>query len=62
MATPVDEDDMLENELVEAQRQGLRLQEVPVTILERAGGETRKPRPLRYGARFASAMLRSWLR
>ncbi len=48
--------------LVEAQRQGLRLQEVPVTILERAGGETRKPRPLRYGARFASAMLRSWLR
>jgi len=48
--------------LVEAQRQGLRLQEVPVTILARAGGETRKPRALRYGARLASAMIRSWLR
>ena len=48
--------------LVEAQRQGLRIQEVPVTILARAGGETRKPAPLRYGAKFASAMLRSWLR
>lgn len=48
--------------LVEAQRQGLRLHEVPVTILARAGGETRKPRALRYGARFASAMIRSWLR
>lgn len=48
--------------LVEAQRQGLRIQEVPVTILARAGGETRKPRALRYGARFASAMIRSWLR
>lgn len=48
--------------LVEAQRQGLRLQEVPVTILARAGGETRKPSALRYGAKFASAMIRSWLR
>ena len=48
--------------LVEAQRQGLRLHEVPVTILARAGGETRKPRALRYGAKFASAMIRSWLR
>jgi hypothetical protein len=48
--------------LVEAQRQKLRIHEVPVTILARAGGETRKPRALRYGARFASAMIRSWLR
>lgn len=48
--------------LVEAQRRGLRLNEVPVTILARAGGETRKPRALRYGAKFASAMIRSWLR
>ncbi|MCA9509609.1 MAG: glycosyltransferase family 2 protein [Myxococcota bacterium] len=48
--------------LVEAQRQGLRLHEVPVTILARAGGETRKPTALRYGAKFASAMIRSWLR
>jgi glycosyltransferase involved in cell wall biosynthesis len=48
--------------LVEAQRRGLRLHEVPVTILARAGGETRKPQALRYGARFASAMIRSWLR
>jgi len=35
---------------------------VPVTILARAGGETRKPAALRYGAKFASAMIRSWLR
>lgn len=48
--------------LVEAQRQKLRLHEVPVTILARAGGETRKPAALRYGAKFASAMIRSWLR
>jgi len=48
--------------LVEAERRKLRLLEVPVTILARAGGETRKPRALRYGAKFASAMIRSWLR
>lgn len=48
--------------LVEAERQHLRIQEVPVTILARAGGETRKPAALRYGAKFASAMIRSWLR
>jgi hypothetical protein len=48
--------------LVEAQRQRLRMLEVPVTILARAGGETRKPAALRYGAKFASAMIRSWLR
>jgi hypothetical protein len=48
--------------LVEAERRKLRLHEVPVTILARAGGETRKPAPLRYGAKFASAMIRSWLR
>jgi cellulose synthase/poly-beta-1,6-N-acetylglucosamine synthase-like glycosyltransferase len=48
--------------LVEASRQKLRMLEVPVTILARAGGETRKPAALRYGAKFASAMIRSWLR
>lgn len=48
--------------LVEAARQRLRMLEVPVTILARAGGETRKPAALRYGAKFASAMIRSWLR
>ena len=48
--------------LVEAQRRHLRICEVPVTILARAGGETRKPAALRYGAKFATAMIRSWLR
>jgi hypothetical protein len=48
--------------LVEAHRRGLRIEEVPVTIRARAGGETRKPSPIRYGLNFAYAMIRSWLR
>lgn len=48
--------------LVEAHRRGLRIQEVPVTILPRSAGETRKPTSLRYGFNFARAMIQSWLR
>jgi hypothetical protein len=48
--------------LIEAHRRGLRIEEAPVTIRARAGGETRKPSPIRYGLNFAYAMFRSWLR
>lgn len=48
--------------LIEARRCGLRIEEAPVTIRARAGGETRKPSPIRYGLNFAYAMFRSWLR
>lgn len=48
--------------LIEAHRRGLRVRECPVTILARAGGETRKPPSLKYGFNFGWSMLRSWLR
>jgi hypothetical protein len=48
--------------LIEAHRRGLRIEEAAVTIRARAGGETRKPSPIRYGLNFAYAMFRSWLR
>lgn len=48
--------------IIQASRNRLRIKEVPVTILSRAVGESKKPRRLGYPIGFGLAMLRAWLR
>jgi len=48
--------------LIEAARRGLRVVEVPITILPRVHGESKKGTNLLYGARFATTILTSWWR
>jgi hypothetical protein len=47
---------------IEALRQHARVVEVPVTFLTRRGGESKKPRSLRYGWNFSKAIAKTWLR
>ena len=48
--------------IIEASRAGLRIEEVPITILPRIHGESRKGTNWRYGVRFARTVLSSWWR
>jgi hypothetical protein len=48
--------------LIEALRHRARVVEVPVTFLARAGGESKKPRSLRYGWNFLKVIIQTWLR
>lgn len=48
--------------LIEAVRQGLRYREVPITMLRRQAGETRKPGSVRYAWGFVKAVMTTWLR
>jgi hypothetical protein len=48
--------------LIEALRNHARVVEVPVTFLARAGGETKKPKSLRYGWNFLKVIIQTWLR
>ncbi len=47
--------------IIQANRNRLRIKEVPVTIRTRAVGESKKPRRLGYPIGFGLAMLRAWL-
>lgn len=47
---------------IEALRQRARIVEVPVTFLTRRGGESKKPKSLRYAWNFAKAIAKTWLR
>lgn len=47
---------------IEALRNHARVAEVPVTFLTRRGGESKKPRSLRYGWNFSKAIAKTWLR
>jgi hypothetical protein len=47
---------------IEALRQHARVVEVPVTFLTRRGGESKKPKSLRYGWNFTKAIAKTWLR
>jgi glycosyltransferase involved in cell wall biosynthesis len=47
---------------IEALRQHARVVEVPVTFLTRRGGESKKPKSLRYGWNFTKAITKTWLR
>jgi hypothetical protein len=47
---------------IEALRQKARIVEVPVTFLTRRGGESKKPKSLRYAWNFTKAIAKTWLR
>jgi len=47
---------------IEALRQRARIVEVPVTFLTRRGGESKKPKSLRYAWNFSKAIGKTWLR
>ena len=48
--------------IINAVRKGIRFKEVPVTILKRQGGETKKPGVVKYGWGFARAIFKTWWR
>ncbi len=48
--------------IVEAAKKGLRIGEVPITIVERKHGTSKKGRDLKYGLFFAKTVLKSWWR
>ena len=48
--------------IVEAAKKGLRIGEVPITIVERAHGTSKKGRDITYGLFFAKTILKSWWR
>ncbi len=48
--------------LIEAIKRGIPAKEVPVTVAQRTHGHSKKPAVVRYGAGFANAILRTWLR
>ena len=57
------EDQFQNSELImEAAKKGLRIQEVPVHITERAHGESHKGPNWHYGIFFAKAMVKTWWR
>jgi cellulose synthase/poly-beta-1,6-N-acetylglucosamine synthase-like glycosyltransferase len=48
--------------ILEAAKKGLRIGEVPITVLERKYGTSKKGPNLRYGLFFAKTILKSWWR
>ena len=48
--------------LIEALRHRARIAEVPITILARKGGKSKKPKSLKYGWYFSKAIFQTWLR
>ena len=48
--------------LIEAIKRGVPAKEVPVTVARRLHGHSKKPAVVRYGAGFANAIVRTWLR
>jgi hypothetical protein len=48
--------------LIEAIKRGIPAKEVPVTVVGRLSGHSKKPAVVRYGMGFANAIVRTWLR
>jgi hypothetical protein len=48
--------------LIEAIKRGIPAKEVPVTVVSRLHGSSKKPAVVRYGMGFANAIVRTWLR
>lgn len=48
--------------LIEARKRNLKIKEVPITVLKRKHGKTKKGRNLIYGFNFARVILKTWWR
>src|SRR5688572_1198478 len=48
--------------MIEAIKRGVPAREIPVTVVERLHGHSKKPAVVRYGLGFANAIVRTWLR
>jgi Glycosyl transferase family 2 len=48
--------------MIEAIKRGIPAKEVPVTVVQRLHGHSKKPAVFRYGVGFANAIVRAWLR
>ncbi len=48
--------------IIEAVKKGLRVKEVPITILKRKHGKSKKGRDLKYGLYFAKTIIKTWWR
>jgi hypothetical protein len=48
--------------MIEAIKRGIPAREVPITVDQRLHGHSKKPAAFRYGAGFANAIVRTWLR
>jgi hypothetical protein len=48
--------------MIEAIKRGVPAREVPVTVVSRISGHSKKPAVVRYGMGFANAIVRTWLR
>jgi hypothetical protein len=48
--------------MIEAIKRGVPAKEVPVTVVSRLSGHSKKPAVMRYGMGFANAIVRTWLR
>jgi Glycosyl transferase family 2 len=48
--------------MIEAIKRGVPAKEVPVTVVRRLHGHSKKPAVVRYGLGFANAIVRTWLR
>ncbi|MGN6259087.1 MAG: glycosyltransferase family 2 protein [Solirubrobacterales bacterium] len=48
--------------MIEAIKRGIPAKEVPITVEQRLHGHSKKPAAFRYGAGFANAIVRTWLR
>ena len=46
--------------IIQAVQNGIRFKEVPVTLLKRQRGETKKPGSLKYGWGFFKAIIKTW--
>ncbi len=48
--------------IIDASRKGLRIGEVPVTVLRRYSGKSKKGKDLSYGFNFSKTILKAWFR
>jgi Glycosyl transferase family 2 len=48
--------------MIEAIKRGIPAREVPVTVVSRLSGHSKKPAVVRYGMGFTNAIVRTWLR
>jgi hypothetical protein len=59
----LDQDQFWASELlIEGMRHRLRIREVPITVRARAGGESKKPKNVKYAWNFTKAIMKTWLR